>query len=173
MSQPENREQGSALMEFLAAVPWGAVVVLLVGLGVAGWYFLAPESKPQEAGGENAAPAGPPAMTAVQSQGLAAGMGSDTLLREARIVLTNIVDAESAKKTAPKIEDLTTRFNALRAQIQELPDENQRILMRDVVAKGGDSLLIQVDQVLKVPGVGEVLSESFAKLREAVEAFSN
>jgi hypothetical protein len=160
----------------LAAVPWGIVLVLLAAAIGACWYFFAPAPNPEAApaareGGPTAAPEGVPAAPdASSAAGLQIGMHGTALFGALNGVLTGVVDAESAEKAVPKIDNLSAQLEDLKNSFQQLSDE-QRQALAEFFSKSRTSLVIRLEQVLKIPGVSEILSERFEKLEATLDAF--
>jgi hypothetical protein len=85
--------------------------------------------------------------------------------------LSDVTNAESARKAAPKIPDLIDRLGRLKVLADAIPDAQRKPILASITKWRG-TLLTQIDKTIEIPGVSSILAPHVEKLKAALDAFS-
>jgi hypothetical protein len=167
----------SAVPTSTGAAKWVVPLLIAVGLGLLIWNFW-PKPEEPKAGANRASitDLGSASVTAakvteeVARQVTTATTNAKDIFADATDALSNVTDAESARKAVPKLPDLTDRLGQLKALAEAIP-EAQRKPILETITKLRGTLLSQIDKVMEIPGVAGILAPHVEKLKAALEAF--
>jgi hypothetical protein len=159
------------------AAKWVVPLLIAVGLGLLIWNFW-PKPEEPKVGANRASitDLGSASVTAakvteeVARQVTTATTNAKDIFADATEAISKVTDAESARKAAPKLPDLTDRLGQLKDLAEAIP-EAQRKPILETITKLRVTLLTQIDKVMEIPGVSSILAPHVEKLKAALEEF--
>jgi hypothetical protein len=159
------------------AAKWVVPLLIAVGLGLLVWNFW-PKPEEPKAGANRASltDLGSASVTAakvteeVARQVTTATTSANDIFADATEALSNVTDAESARKAAPKLPELTARLGQLKVLADAIPDAQRKPILETITKLRG-TLLTQIDKVMEIPGVSSILGPHIENLKAALEAF--
>jgi hypothetical protein len=159
------------------AAKWVVPLLIAVGLGLLIWNFWPKPEEPK--GGANRASITDPGSASVTAakvteevarQVTTATTSAKDIFADATETLSDVTDAASARKAAPKLPALIDRLDQLKVLADAIP-EAQRKPILETITKLRGTLLTQIDKVMAIPGVSSILGPHVEKLKAALEAF--